>query len=244
MFDTPFAFDLATLSALAGIVLIDLVLAGDNAVVIALAVKNLPRQKRLLGIALGAGGAVAVRVALTFFAANLLDVPLVKLLGGLLIAWIGVKLFVEGCPEEGCRKECKTVWQAMTTILVADLVMSTDNILAVAGASDGRLALLVFGLGLSIPLVVFASSLLTRLLDRFPALIYLGAAVLGKVAAEMILTDPLVARNLEPSSLAIHLAEFGAALGVVMAGRFWVRLSRMRTAPIVLDAGNRRLREP
>lgn len=217
-------FDLNFLSGLLSIILIDLVLAGDNAVVIAMAVRNLPKKQRLIGIAVGAGAAVVLRVALTVFAAKLMDVPYVKLVGGALIAWIGVKLLVDGCPEDNRRRECSTMFQAMTTVVVADLVMSTDNILAVAGASRGDTSLLIFGLALSIPFVVFTSTILTRLMDRYPWVLYLGAAMLGKVAMEMIFTDPWTVQHIRLETSMLVAAQLSGALGVVIAAKTWLRL--------------------
>ncbi len=207
---------------LLSIVAIDVVLAGDNAVVIALAVRNLPHAVRMRGIAVGAGMAVLLRVALTFVAAQLLDLPGLKLAGGLLVAGIAVKLFAEG---DACRKDkpCTSFFAAIVTIVAADLVMSTDNILAVAGASRGNFALLLFGLGLSIPFVVFAAGALSRLMDRHPIIIVLGAAVLGKVAAEMILTDAWVASLLAPGHAAVYAGEAVGAVGVVVIGRLRAR---------------------
>lgn len=229
MFDSlaGFSFSLDFFTALASIVAIDVVLAGDNAVVIALAVRNLPPRARARGILLGAGAAVVLRVALTFFAAKLLDLPYVKLLGGGLIGWIAVKLFIEGGEvKEG--KTCSTFFEAMTTIVVADLVMSTDNILAVAGASKGSLALLVFGLGLSIPFVIFASNMLSKLMDRYPIIVVIGAAVLGKVAAEMVLTDVWVASKLPLGQTAVYAGEIVGAVGVVVVGKLWLRLAAQK----------------
>ena len=182
--------DWAFLLGILNIVIIDLILAGDNAVVIAMAVRSLPRRQRRWGIMLGAGAAVVLRVVLTFFVAQLLEISFIKLAGGVLIAWIAVKLFLEGAPEQEDR-EARTLWQAMRLIVIADITMSTDNVLAVAGASHGNLFLLIFGLALSIPFVVFTSNLLAMLMDRYPIIIYLGAAVLGRVAGEMIFTDPV-----------------------------------------------------
>jgi YjbE family integral membrane protein len=216
-------FDTAFFSALASIVLIDLILAGDNAVVIAMAVRSLPREQRRRGILLGSGAAVALRVAATFFVAQLLRAPYVKLVGGLLIGWIAVKLFVEGAPEESGERPVTSVWQAVRVIVVADITMALDNMLAVGGASHGNLVLLLFGLALSIPFVVFTSGLLATLMDRYPAIVYAGAAVLGKVAAEMVLTDPVVARLLAPPKQAVWAAEALAAVGVIAAGRLWLR---------------------
>lgn len=205
------------------IILIDLVLAGDNAVVIAMAVRSLPRKQRVQGIILGAGAAVVLRVGLTFIASQLLTISFVKLAGGILITWIAVKLFVEGAPEDKFQKEAKTLKQAVVTIVIADLVMSTDNILAVAGASHGNVFLLIFGLGLSIPFVVFTSNLLSMLMDKFPIIIYIGAAILGRVAGEMIMTDPFVERMLQPSSLLRYSVEAFFTVGVIVVGKLWLK---------------------
>lgn len=159
-----FSFTWAFVSSFLMIVLIDLVLAGDNAVVIAMAVRNLAPKQRKIGIMLGAGGAIILRVGLTIVVAQLLGIKGLKFCGGALIMWIALKLFIEGAPDEGAKKEPKTIWQAMITIVIADIVMSLDNMLAVAGASHGNNLLIVFGLILSIPFVVFTSNLLS--IDR------------------------------------------------------------------------------
>lgn len=221
-------FDAAFLSALASIVLIDLILAGDNAVVIAMAVRSLPREQRRRGILLGSAAAVILRIAATFFVAQLLRAPYVKLIGGALIGWIAVKLFVEGAPEEAGEHAATTVWQAVRVIVVADITMALDNMLAVGGASHGNLFLLLFGLALSIPFVVFTSGLLSVLMDRYPAIVYVGAAVLGKVAAEMVLTDPVVMTIVELPPRALWAAEALAAVGVIVAGKLWLRLLAAR----------------
>ena len=178
--------------AVGSIILIDLVLAGDNAVVIAMAVKNLQGRKRTWGIILGAGGAVLVRVACTFMVAQLLNMRYVKLIGGAVIIWIAVKLLTEGAEEKHLDKEVHTLWQALWVIIVADLSMGIDNMLAVGAACHGNFFLLLFGLILSIPFVVFMSTLLARLMDRYPIILWLGAALLGKVGGEMMATDPFV----------------------------------------------------
>ena len=180
--------------AVGSIVLIDLVLAGDNAVVIAMAVKNLQGKKRTLGIVLGSGGAVVVRVACTFIVAQLLNMSYVKLVGGAIIIWIAVKLLTEGAEEEHGAKEAQGIWQALWIIIVADMSMGIDNMLAVGAASHGNLFLLLFGLLLSIPFVVFMSTLLAKLMDRYPIILWIGAAVLGKVGGEMMATDPFVVK--------------------------------------------------
>jgi YjbE family integral membrane protein len=181
---------------LLSIVVIDLVLAGDNSIVIAMAVQGLPKNKRLKGILFGALAAVLLRIIFTFFAAKMLTVPFVKLGGGLLIFWIAFKLMNDSGEEVQKKGETDSIWQAMWIILVADFTMSLDNILAVAGASHGNLLLLIIGLGLSIPLVVFASALISKLMERFKIIIWIGAALLGKVGAEMIVTDPVFVKHL------------------------------------------------
>jgi YjbE family integral membrane protein len=216
------------ISGFLSIVLIDLVLAGDNAVVIAMAVRSLPRKQRRRGIAFGAGAAVLLRVILTFFAAQLLQINFVKLVGGAVILWIAVKLFVEGAPEDTIQREAKTLLQAIWIIIIADITMSTDNVLAVAGASKGNLFLLLFGLGLSIPFVVFTSNLLSLLMDKFPIIIYLGAAVLGRVGGEMLITDPFISRWLQPSKWIQYGVELFCLVGVLVVGKLWIRIKITR----------------
>ena len=219
---TPWDWMLAILS----IVVIDVVLAGDNAVVIALAVRKLPPKQRLVGIALGSAVAVLLRVCLTFVAAQLLAISYIKLIGGLLILWIAVKLLIDNTGEEAHGREAGDLWQAVWLILVADVTMSLDNVLAVAGASKGSLGLLVFGLGLSIPLVVFTSNLLAKLMDRYPVIIYLGSGILGKVGGEMIMTDRLVADSLHPALWAVRVVEWGLAVAVILVALAWQRRRR------------------
>ena len=184
--------------AVMSIVFIDLVLAGDNAVVIAMAVKDLPGKQRQWGIILGAGGAVIIRVICTFLVAQLLNMQFIKLVGGAVIIWIAVKLLTEGAKEECQERECGSIWQALWIIIVADLSMGIDNMLAVGAASHGNLFLLLFGLALSIPFVVFMSSMLSKLMDKYPIILWAGAAILGKVGGEMMITDPWVRGLLNP----------------------------------------------
>jgi YjbE family integral membrane protein len=190
------------------IVLIDLVLAGDNAVVIAMAIRTLPKKKRLLGLLVGAGGAVVLRVLCTFVVAKFLVLPYVKLAGGAVIIWIGIKLMVDCAEEEECKKEASTILQALWIIVVADISMSIDNMLAVGAASKGNFFLLIFGLTLSIPFVVFTSNLICTLMERYPIILWLGAAILGKVGGEMMITDPFIVNLVHPTSV----AEYGAML--------------------------------
>jgi YjbE family integral membrane protein len=185
-------FSMEFVMAFLSIVLIDLVLAGDNAVVIAMAVKNLPKKKRFWGIAIGAAGAVLLRVACTFAVSQLLVMQYVKLAGGAVIIWLGIKLLVEGAEDEGGHKEAGTILQALWIIMVADISMSIDNMLAVGAACKGNLFLLIFGLTLSIPFVVFTSNLLANLMDKYPIIVWIGAAIVGKVGGEMMSTDPFV----------------------------------------------------
>jgi YjbE family integral membrane protein len=216
-------FDWAFFSALFSIVIIDLILAGDNAVVIAMAVRSLPKAQRGKGILWGAAAAVLLRVIATFFVSQMLQIQFIKLVGGALILWIAVKLFIEGSPEEVADKLSANLWQAVRIIVIADITMSLDNMLAVAGASHGNLFLLLFGLGLSIPFVVLTSNLLSMLMDRYPYLVYIGSAILGKVGAEMILTDPVVEFWLHPGKVMLYAAEAGFAMGVIAVGKLWMR---------------------
>jgi YjbE family integral membrane protein len=175
------------------IILIDILLSGDNSVVIAMAVHSLPPSKRLKGILIGTTGAVLLRILFTWFASNLIQTPFLKLVGGVLILWIAIKLLIEDAEKgpDGVKKAA-TLWHAVWMILVADFTMSLDNVLAVAGASKGNMTLLWLSLGLSIPLVIFSSTILSRLMNLFPLIVGVGAALLGKVGGEMIFTDPAI----------------------------------------------------
>jgi YjbE family integral membrane protein len=221
------SFDYTFLSALMSIILIDLVLAGDNAVVIALAVRNLPPKQKKWGIILGAGAAVTLRVVCTMFVAQMLRIPLLKFVGGALIAWIAVKLLTQEHEEEKVD-QAKNLIQAIKLIVIADIVMSLDNMLAVGGASKGNMFLLLFGLGLSIPLVVGTSSLLSMLMGKYPIIVVIGAAVLGKVAGEMITTDALVQKWFALPHYVTYIAEVTLAVGVVVAGKLIMRRKKTR----------------
>jgi YjbE family integral membrane protein len=212
--------------AIVQIVAIDIVLAGDNAVVIALAVRRLEKKERMWGIIIGSGMAVILRVGLTFVASQLLALNYVKLIGGLLILWIAVKLLVDNSGGEEGKGEARNLWHAVWLITLADITMSLDNVLAVAGASKGSFGLLLFGLGLSIPLVVFTSNLLARLMDRYPVIIYAGSAILGKVGGDMIMTDRLITETFHPASWLVHTVEGLLAVGVILAALAWRRVKR------------------
>ena len=209
-------------SGLFSIILINVVLSGDNAVVIAMAVRSLPRSQRQKGILIGAAGAVFLRVILTFFVARFLQTPYLKLVGGVLILWLAVKLFTDVNQENDEDKEANTIWQALKIIVIADITMSLDNMLGVGAASRGNLFLLVFGLATSIPIMIFTSNLLSMLMDKYPIIITIGAALLGKVGAEMIITDPVLIPLLPTGDLFSYLVEGGGAIGVVVAGKLLV----------------------
>lgn len=200
-------FSMKFLTGLLTISLIDIILAGDNAVVIAMAVKNLPTEKKYKGIILGSLAAVVLRVIFTFIAAQLLLTPLIKLIGGGLVLWIAIKLITDDSKKHIEGKGADSVWNAVWIIIIADFTMSLDNVLAVACASHGNLFLLLFGLALSIPLVVFTSSLLSKLMDKYPIIMWIGAGVLGKVGGEMIISDSVVVSGLlEPANL-VHIVK-------------------------------------
>jgi YjbE family integral membrane protein len=213
------------------IIVINLVLSGDNAVLIAMAVRNLARDQRQKGIIFGTAIAVILRIILTFFVSMLLGISFVKLAGGLLILWIGAKLFMESEPcEEG--KECTTMAQAIKIILIADLTMSLDNVLAVAGAANGSLLLLIFGLALSIPIVIYASNLLSALMDKYPIIIVIGAGILGKVGGEMIITDPWVEGLLHPGKVMEYSVQIIGVIGVIAAGKLWAKWNASRAGEV------------
>src|SRR5882672_3891823 len=172
---------------------VNIILSGDNAVVIALAARSLPPQQQRKAVFWGAGAAVILRIILTIFAVALLTLPWLKLIGSLLLFWIGVKLLI---PEEGDDDNIRASDQllaAIKTILIADLVMSLDNVIAVAAAAGGHMGLLIIGLAISIPLVVFGATLLIKLMERFPVIITIGAGLIGWVAGEMLVADVALA---------------------------------------------------
>jgi YjbE family integral membrane protein len=217
------------LSALS-LILIDLVLAGDNALVIAMAVRSLPRRERRLGSIGGAAAAVVLRVALTTVAARVLTIPFLQLAGGLFVLWIAVKVMIDASDPPDAAPAPKQFWAAVWYIMIADLTMSTDNILAIALASGGNLALIVFGLCVSIPFVVLSSNLLAELMNRFPATIYLGAGILGYVGGKMAITDRWLAGWLKPGEAACYTVEGALAVAVVGAG-WWLARRRLKALP-------------
>jgi YjbE family integral membrane protein len=214
-------FDMAFWIGMLQIIGIDIVLSGDNAVVIALASRSLPRDQQRRAIAIGTIGAVVMRVALAAVALELLRLPYLKLVGGGMLLWIGVKLLL---PEDADGEDIAAgqgLFAAIRTIMIADLVMSLDNVIAVAAAAKGSVPLLVAGLALSIPLVIFGSTLLLRLIERFPMIVMIGAGILGYVAGEMMVTDPALREWIAANAPWMHLAAplAGAAL-VCLAGKW------------------------
>lgn len=203
------------------IVFIDLLLAGDNALVIAMAVRSLSPRERRIGTICGAAAAVVLRVALTFVAAKLLNIEFLKAAGGLFVLWIAAKVLVDATDPPDSVRVPKKLVQAIWFITFADLTMSTDNILAIAGASNGHIELIVFGLCLSIPFVVLSANLLASLMDRFPVTIYIGAGILGRVGADMFLTDGFVVRTLHPSDALRYVIEGIVAVGVMAGGKIY-----------------------
>jgi YjbE family integral membrane protein len=179
-------------SALGSIILANIVLSGDNAVVIAMAARSLTPAQQKPAIFWGSAAAIVMRIILTVVAVELLSLPYLKLVGALLLVYIGVDLLSGGGDDDGHSKPISSVGAAIRTILIADLVMSLDNVLAVAAAAHGNIPLMVIGLLVSIPLIIFGSTLLMKVMERFPIIITLGAALLGFLSGEMLLTDPAV----------------------------------------------------
>ncbi|MEO0318939.1 MAG: hypothetical protein RL404_2616 [Pseudomonadota bacterium] len=225
------------LMVVAQIILIDILLGGDNAIVIALACRRLPDHQRLKGIVWGTVGAIAIRIVLIFFAVNLLGLPWVKAVGGLLLLWIGVKLLSENDDGHDHIDGGEQLWSAVRTIIVADLVMSMDNVVAVASAADQahadyKIALVAFGIVVSIPIVVWGSSLVLKIMDRVPAVITGGAALLGYLGGAMVSTDlalkeklfrwlPMEVLNVPELGVRLSLTGSVGALLVVVLG-WWI----------------------
>lgn len=216
------------------IIVIDLLLSGDNAVVIALACRNLPLEQRKKGIFYGVVGAIGLRVVLTFFAVSLLSLPYLKLVGALLLLWIGIKLILPEDDEhaaDGIKADTQ-LWGAVKTIIIADFVMSLDNVLGVAGAAHGNVMLLVFGLLVSIPLIAWSSQLVLKLIDRFPFIIYGGGALLGYVAGEMLISEALF-KSLVEAQHSLHWVVPAAGAILVLAVGKWIAMRKQQVAGAV-----------
>lgn len=213
---------------------IDILLSGDNALVIALACRSLPPKQQRVGIVLGAGAAIALRVVFAVFIVYLLRVPYLKIVGGLLLYWISIKLIVPE-PPHGDGDDvaaAASLWQAVRTVVIADAVMSLDNVVAIAAAAKGSVELLVFGLAVSIPLIVYGSTLILRLIARFPIVITAGGALLGYIAGEVLVGDLALQPFVEHYWTSAHrVMPIASAILVVVAGTWLAR--RGRSAPAV-----------
>ena len=223
------------LVALLQIMMVNIVLSGDNAVVIALAARNLPARQQKHAVLWGCGGAIILRVALTVVAVALLKIPFLQFCGALLLVWIAVKLLIEDDEHEEQHHAHDNLFGAVKTILIADIVMSLDNTLAIAGVAKGNWPLLISGLVLSIPLIVFGSAVIMKLIDRFPVIVYVGAGLIAYTAGEMIDSDQAVQPYL-PGVFhgTIYLAVL-LSLGVISYG-WWYNNNKGRSAKAVLVA--------
>jgi YjbE family integral membrane protein len=212
------------------IVWINIILSGDNAVVIALAARSLPPVQQRKAIFWGSGAAVVLRIALTVVAAKLLQMSFLQIVGGLLLLWIGVQLLSDEEEGEGHAKEHGSLMAAVRTILIADLVMSLDNVIAVAAAAKGDTTLLILGLAISIPLVIFGSTLMIRLMERFPIIVTFGAALIGWVGGETIVSDVALKSVLVDMPWIHYAAAAAGAILVVGLGRLLQR-GQVKTVP-------------
>lgn len=202
------------------IVWINIILSGDNAVVIALAARSLPAEQQKKAVLFGSGAAVVLRIALTVVAAQLLQISFLQIVGGLLLLWIGVQLLAGGDEDGHEGGASGGLMAAVRTILIADLVMSLDNVIAVAAAAQGSMVLLILGLAISIPLVIFGSTLMIKLMERFPVIVTFGAALIGWVAGETIVSDTAMKSTLESYAWIHWGAAIAGALFVLGAGKF------------------------
>ena len=223
--------------ALGAIIVANILLSGDNAVVIAMAARSLPPSQQKKAIFWGSAAAIVMRIVLTVVAVQLLQVSYLKLIGGVLLLWIGVQLLVDS-DGEGEVHAHGTLGAAIRTILIADLVMSVDNVLAVAGAADrapesARLTLLIIGLGLSIPLIIVGSTLLMKIMERFPIIITLGAALLGFLAGEMFVSDPASAAWFHTNMPEADVMIGGICAVLVVAVGTWLQRRRRAASPAV-----------
>ena len=230
--------DTAFWVALMQIIGVNIVLSGDNAVVIALAARSLPQKQQKAAIIWGSGGAVVMRIILTVVAVEMLKWPYLKLIGAVLLLWIAVKLLVPEDEGEGDINTSDNLMAAIKTILIADLVMSLDNVIGVAAAAKDSLLLLILGLGISIPLVVFGSTILLKLMDRFPIIITIGAGLLGWVSGEMAATDPIIKDWVNANMHWLHwVAPAIGAIFVIAMGKWFAARTAVAHKPPVDLAG-------
>jgi YjbE family integral membrane protein len=222
------------------IIWINILLSGDNAVVIALACRELHGRARKAGIVLGAGAAVALRIVFTTIITQVLSVPYVKLVGGLVLFWIAAKLLTDEEDKAATVKGHSSLWGAVFTVVVADIVMSLDNVLAIAAAAHGSMVLIVLGLALSVPVVIGGSSLISGLMAKLPVLVWVGAALLGWIAAEMIVSDPL----LEPVASTELVRQLSAAIGAALILAIGGYVAMRRAAARARQGGQGSGRQP
>ncbi|MFT3812775.1 MAG: TerC family protein [Acidovorax sp.] len=212
------------------IIWINIILSGDNAVVIALAARSLPPQQQKQAIFWGSGAAVVLRIVLTVVAAKLLELSYLQIIGGCLLLWIGLQLLSEEEEDEGEGQSNGNLMAAVRTILIADLVMSLDNVIAVAAAAQGSMVLLILGLAISIPLVIFGSTLMIKLMERFPIIVVLGAGLIGWVGGETIMNDTALKGVLEANPALHYVAAAAGAILVIVVGKFLSRRQRQQPA--------------
>ena len=217
------------------IIAIDIVLGGDNAIVIALACRRLPKEQRNRGIFWGVFGAIALRVVLISFALTLLAIPFLKIIGALLLVWIGIKL-LQPEPENSKHEidASTTLLGAIKTIIIADVVMSLDNVIAIAGAAKDSVGLVIFGLIVSVPIIVWGSKLIMKLMDRFPIIIIIGAGLLGWIAGDMAITDVAINEWVSTNAIFLHwFSPICGALIIVITGKLLATRSLKNKTPIV-----------
>ena len=207
---------------LMAIIGVNIVLSGDNAVVIALAARSLPPKQQKAAIFWGSGAAIVMRIILTIVAVELLRLPYLKLVGAALLLWIAIQLLLPEDEEDGGEATASGLGAAIRTILIADLVMSLDNVIAVAAAAKGSMTLLVLGLAISIPLVIFGSTMLLKVMDRFPIIITLGAGLLGWVAGDMAVSDPAIKDWVDANAAWLHTAAPAVGAVIVVAVGKWL----------------------
>ncbi len=222
-------FQTLSWTAVFQIIMIDILLGGDNAVVIALACRNLPKKQRMQGILWGTAGAIILRVVLITFALTLLTIPFLKIVGALLLIWIGIKLLI---PEDDAHDKIdggSSIWSAVKTIIIADFVMSLDNVIAIAGAAQGAHAdhqtgLVIAGLIISVPIIIWGSTLVLKLIDRYPGVVLFGAALLGWIAGGMLVSDQIIIERFGEVSGPVKIAvEVGGAVVVAAVGTWLAR---------------------
>lgn len=213
---------------------VNIILSGDNAVVIALACRSLPAHMQKKGIIFGSAGAILCRVVLTFFAVYLLEIPFLKIVGAVLLLWIGVKLLLQDDGEGDGIESASTLKDAIRTIIIADVVMSLDNVLGVAAAAKGNVPLIIIGLLISIPLIIFGSTVIMKLMERFPIIVTIGAGLLGYVAGEMAISDPAIHSWVADPSPNLHrVAGIVCAIFVVTMGTWLSRRAKPEHEPLL-----------